>query len=265
MALLRSLLALLLLPALNEAIAIRGAQVPHSNSVQRVVDLLTELRTKLEGEAEKRLIEHTAFTGKANDTQAELRSSIAEAQADAESAERKIGELETAISDHERDIKALEEEIVLQTKAIQQLQKDREASLAAYSEDASDLSSALRGLEKAISALKASRTVRDNEVVSQLQVLRPVLLQALATAQALGIAPPKAKAALAFLQQEPVDLGLRARRRALQVQVHGHHHDPGGPSRHLSGSPSPARPGGGPRQEGVQHGEGQRGTRQAAG
>lgn len=167
-------------------------------AVNKVVDMMTELHTKVTKEGEDEAAAYLKFSRFCDDKSLEKNNAISAGTDKKESLEAAIDAGETRETDLKNKIDDLLADLATSEKTQKDAKADRKKTLDKYNADAADLQSALDSLEKAIKTLKASA----KPSLLQVQALQTTIRTAIDMADALGMDTQHAKGMM-FLQQAP--------------------------------------------------------------
>ena len=167
-------------------------------AVNKVVDMMTDLHTKVTKEGEDEAATYLEFKRFCDDTSLAKNNAIEAGTDKKESLEAAIDAGEARKKDLEDKIAELLTDLDESDKAQKDAKAERKETLGKYNAEAADLQSALDSLEKAIKTLKASA----KPSLMQVQALQTTIRHAVNMADALGMETQHVKA-MVLLQQAP--------------------------------------------------------------
>jgi len=169
-------------------------------AVDKVVNMLEELKGKVMKEGEEEAATYNKFACFCKDTTKEKTDAIQKGTDEQQSLSTSIEDLATERSDLDTEIETLEGDITAAEDKIKELKETRAEALKEYEKNAKELSDGIAALNAALQALKASKGAS----LLQLQNIGKTLQNAVFLADALGLdAAGVEKAASVFLQQAP--------------------------------------------------------------
>jgi len=167
-------------------------------AVNKVVDMMTDLHTKVTKEGEDEAATYLEFKRFCDDKSLEKNNAISAGTDKKESLEAAIDAGETRQKELEDKIAELLADLDASDKAQKDAKAERKETLNKYNGEAADLQSALDSLEKAIKTLKASA----KPSLMQVQALQTTIRHAVNMADALGMETQHVKS-MVLLQQAP--------------------------------------------------------------
>jgi len=167
------------------------------SAVDKVVELLEGLRSKVLSEGEKEAATYNKFSCFCKDTSAEKSAAITKGQDDQTDLTAKIGTLSSDRDALDTRIQTLMGDIEDAEGEMAQARATRASELKTYTANANDLQAALDALEGAIKSVKSSKSPSFAQFPGVSQTVHTALL----LADALGLSA--AKKASAFFQQAP--------------------------------------------------------------
>jgi len=167
-------------------------------AVNKVVDMMTDLHTKVTKEGEDEAATYLEFKRFCDDTSLEKNNAISAGTDKKNSLESAIDAGEARKEELEKKISDLLADLDASDKAQKDAKAERKMTLEKYESEAADLQSALDSLAKAIKTLKASA----KPSLVQVQALQTTIRNAVDMADALGMETQHVKG-MVFLQQAP--------------------------------------------------------------
>jgi len=125
--------------------------------MEKVLELLKRLESKLEGESEEEAAQYDKFACFCKEQLDEKVYAITKSAKKANKLEAEANELRAQIAEHNDDIRDINEEITALKEQIDELTEARERSHKLYVVEEADLSSAIDSLERAIDAMESSK------------------------------------------------------------------------------------------------------------
>lgn len=172
-------------------------------AVNKVIQLLEDVQTKVLGEGEKEAATYNEFACFCKDMTVDKRDAITKGEDDKTALISKIGDCEDQRDEMDTTIETLTEDIKEAEEELEKETKERKATQAQYDIDESDLSGAISAVDKAIKVIKSSK----KPSLAQLQSVGKTIKDAVALADALGLgSSAKAQKASMFLQQPDVEM-----------------------------------------------------------
>jgi hypothetical protein len=174
-------------------VALASADTP----VEKVVKMLTDLRTQVNEEGAAEAETYNTFACFCKTTMAAKSEAITEGKQEKETLEARINEDTVSRDEKDTEIQKQLDEIKTVSGEIAQAKEDRNAEFLTYSKNEVDLTAAIRALDSAITSLKAAKTA-----VGFTQ-LSPTVQRGLIMAQALMPEGKASKTVAAFISSEP--------------------------------------------------------------
>merc|ERR1719310_2757287 len=171
-------------------LALMGSSAVEVSPVEKVINLLEELKTEVEGEGKSEAKTYDTFACFCKDTTKEKSEAITTEQDNIEEFAASMQENTEMANAKAREIAELEAEIATLTKTIDEMTAMREAEKTQYETTAADLGKGVTSLEGAIADAKGGK-------VSLLRTKASVK-RSLIMADALNVAPKHQKALAAF-------------------------------------------------------------------
>merc|ERR1719428_653206 len=169
-----------------------AASAADVSPVEKVINLLEELKTELEEEGKSEAKTYDEFACFCKDTTKEKSDAIKTDQDNIEEFAADMQENTEMANAKAREIAELEDEIATLTKEIEKMTAMRESEKTQYEATAADLGKGVSSLEGAISDAKGGKV--------GLMSLKTSVKRSLIMADALDLAPQHHKAVAAFLQ-----------------------------------------------------------------
>jgi len=183
----------------SAAEAAKVAKQKKMAAVDKVVELLEGLKTKVLSEGESEAATYNKYSCWCKDTSAEKLSAIQKGKDDQTALTTTIEALSTARDGLDGKIMQLMKDIEDAEIEMKKARKTRAAELKVYTTNSDDLKAALTALDGAIKSLKSSKGTSFAQFKGVSQTVRTALL----LADALGLGGEETQKAAAFFQQAP--------------------------------------------------------------
>jgi len=192
-----------LMLAFGSAAAFQGAEAKKSvtqgkgavSPIEKVITLLTDLKTEVEDEAKDEAKVYDEFSCFCKDKTEDKSKAITDGQLEIDDESATIGEKTAALAEKETELAELKKQIESLTLEMQAAEAQRSKEKAEYEMVDADLSKAITSMDKAIETLEASKP-------TDLIQVRRIIRRSVALADVLELNPKHRRAINAFLQAE---------------------------------------------------------------